>query len=81
MDQGVAIAIALCTLVIAALVLVALASRAMGRTRLGGKSMYEKYLAVALAIGLFLWVGLALSGLDLQWLGIAIDGGLLKTPR
>jgi hypothetical protein len=43
--------------------------------------MYEKYLAVALAIGLFLWVGLALSGLDLQWLGIAIDGGLLKTPR
>jgi hypothetical protein len=47
--------------------------------------MREKYLAVALATGLFLWAALSLSGLDVQWLGIAleiaIDGGLLKPQR
>jgi hypothetical protein len=42
--------------------------------------MRQKYLAIALAIGLFLWAAVSLSGLDVQWLGIAIDGGLLKPP-
>jgi hypothetical protein len=40
--------------------------------------MYERYVGIAISISIVLWIALSLSGLDVQWLGIAIDGGLLK---
>ena len=43
--------------------------------------MSEKYPAIALAVDLLLWLALSMSGLDLQWFGVAIDGGRLKPYR
>ncbi len=43
--------------------------------------MSEKHLAVAVAVGVLLWLVLSMSGLDVQWFGIAIDGGLMKLRR
>jgi len=45
-----------------------------------GDSM-QRYVAITLAAALLLWAAVSLSGLDRQWLGVAIDGGLLKPHR
>jgi hypothetical protein len=43
--------------------------------------MNERYWAVIIAIALALWVLISVFDLDVRWLGIAIDGGLLRPER
>jgi hypothetical protein len=43
--------------------------------------MTERYLAIGVAIALFLWLAVTFSGVDVRWFGIAVDGGLLRPGR
>jgi hypothetical protein len=40
--------------------------------------MREKHVAIGLAVLIFAWVFLTLSGLDVEWLGVDLDAAVLE---